>query len=460
MAGIGFELRKVIGAGGLGSFLRAAFSGIMIVAGPWLFSIIGITIIQRSISQVGGSTILFTATVIYCYGWSLVIYGGLHFIYTRIVADFLFLKKETKAAGALVSFLFLILVSSAAISIPAFLSFEVQVDHQWLLKLSGILLFIAVNSVWLIMIFISLLRWYIRILLIYAVGIALAVFLVWLLSPTLGIAGALFGFSLGHVSIAVLLAILAFYAHKPEDAVGGLRSLCLYAVRFWRLLLTGYLYYWAIWVDKIIFWFTRGAQIDGTFFRLFAEYDVAVYVANLSMIPGLIYYIIVSETSFYLQLRKFLLLLSSGTFANIQRRKHALLKGVNANIGRQGMFQSIFSLGLIIIAPVISAAIGNGETTSLVVRTVLIGVFIHFFALTLMNYQFYLEFFTHALISSLLFFVGNAAFTLLMAYDVVIFLPGAGYVLGGLAAAVYGYVAILRSGRHIDRKILAKASGV
>ena len=33
MAGIGFELRKAITKGGLGSFLKAAFSGIMIVAG-------------------------------------------------------------------------------------------------------------------------------------------------------------------------------------------------------------------------------------------------------------------------------------------------------------------------------------------------------------------------------------------------------------------------------------------
>ena len=47
MAGIGFELRKAISRGGLGSFLKAAFSGIMIVAGPWIMSIIGITAIQR-----------------------------------------------------------------------------------------------------------------------------------------------------------------------------------------------------------------------------------------------------------------------------------------------------------------------------------------------------------------------------------------------------------------------------
>ena len=120
MAGIGFELRKVISTGGLGSFLKAAFSGIMIVAGPWLFSIVGITIIQRFISQMSGSNILFTGTVIYSYAWSLVFYGGLHFVYTRIVADFLFLKQEAKAAGALVSFLLIIILSSAAISGPVF----------------------------------------------------------------------------------------------------------------------------------------------------------------------------------------------------------------------------------------------------------------------------------------------------------------------------------------------------
>ena len=460
MAGIGFELRKVISSGGLGSFIKAAFSGIMIVAGPWLFSIIGITLIQRFISRLDVNGMLFTGTVIYCYAWSLVIYGGFHFIYTRVLADFLFVKKSNEAAGALISFLLVIWAVSAAIAVPAFMSFRLGIPYEWLLKTAAISLFIIINSMWLIMIFISLLRRYISVLIIYAVGIGAAVLLVWLLSPSLGIAGALAGFVLGHLVIAILLAILAFSAYKPANVGGGFKSMGTYTARFGRLLLTGYLYNGAIWVDKIIFWFTRGEQIEGTFLRVFAQYDVAVYVANLSMIPGLIYFIIVSETSFYLRLRKFLLLLSSGTYAAIESRKRELFRGVSANIAQQAMFQSIVTLGLMFFAPAISAVVGGGETSPLIMRTVLLGVFLHFLALTLMNYHFYLEFFAHALMVSLLFFLGNTVLSLLMTFDIVAFLPGAGYAFGGLIAAVYGYLAIIKSGKHIDRKILAESSGV
>jgi uncharacterized membrane protein len=58
MAGIGFELRKVITKGGLGSFIKAAFSGVMIVAGPWLLSIVGITLIRQFIDRFAGGGML------------------------------------------------------------------------------------------------------------------------------------------------------------------------------------------------------------------------------------------------------------------------------------------------------------------------------------------------------------------------------------------------------------------
>ncbi len=460
MAGIGFELRKVISKGGLGSFLKAAFSGVMIVAGPWLFSIVGITLIQRIIGTYAGEGMLFSATVIYSYAWSLILFGGLHLIYTRIVADLLFLNRQSEAAGTLVFFIILIGVIALAISVPVYFLIGSSVDNQLLYRGAAILLFLTVNIVWVLMIFITLLRRYLLILLIYAGGIGVAVVLVRLLSADYGVAGSLFGFALGHVVIAVTLSLLAFSSYKPQSVSRGWHNLKSYISRFGTLFATGYFYNWAIWVDKVIFWFTLGDEVSGTVFRLYEAYDLAVYFANLSMIPGLVYFVIISETGFYVQLRKFLLTLAKGTYAEIQGRKRTLLSGVQTHLGRQSLFQCIFTVGLIFLAPAIAEIFAANSVTPLTIRVVLAGVFLHFLSLTIMNYHFYFEFFSHALILSIIFFAVNACLTLLMVFGLLPLIPGVGYAGGGFCSALYAYLAIFATGKKFDRQILAKSSGV
>ena len=460
MAGIGFELRKVIGKGGLGSFVQVAFSGIMIVAGPWLMSILGITLIQRFISNWVGNAELFTATVIYSFAWSMVLFGGLHIIYTRIVADLLFEKKESRASGVLVFFLVLVAAGSLAVSLPVYFIFDLRLPRPGLYRFAAALLFLSINVVWILMIFMSLLKRYTLILLIYAAGIAAAVILVLLLSPGLGLEGALLGFAVGHLVIVLLLALLAFGSHRPKGARLGWGYLKTYVSRYWLLMATGLLYGWSMWVDKIIFWFSKGELIEGTFFRLYAAYDMAVYVANLSMIPGLVYFVIASETRFYMELRKFLLTLARGSFAEIQRRKLRLLTGLRVTFWQQALFQAIFTFSLFILAPAISLLFAPGQVETPMMRIVIAGVFFHFLSLTVMNYHFYLEFYLHAFVTAATFFTVNASITALMAIGYLPLVPGAGYALGGLASAAYSYTAIMVTGRKIDRRILAKSSGV
>lgn len=460
MAGIGFELRKAITKGGLGSFIKAAFSGVMIVAGPWLLSIIGIALIQRIVDRITGGGALCYSAVIYSYAWSLILFGGLHLIYTRIVADLLFLNKQSEASGVLVFFIALIGVAALSLSVGVYFSFEPPVDTVWMYRTGAIVLFFSINVIWVLMIFITLLRRYLLILGIYAGGIGLAVILVLLLTTKYGIEGATIGFALGHAAIAGLLALLAFTSHRPAGISRGWHYLKTYLSRYFLLFATGYFYNWAIWTDKVIFWFTRGTAIPGTIFKLYEPYDLAVYIANLAMIPGLVYFVVVSETGFYVQLRKFLLTLSKGTYAQIINRKRMLLSGVHSSIGQQSIFQGILTIGLMFLAPHLAGIFRAGLVAPLTIQIVLAGVFLHFLSLTIMNYHFYFEFFSHAFTLSVIFFTVNTAVSLLMSFGLLPFIPGTGYVAGGFCAAVYAYLAIFHSGRKFERQILAKSSGV
>ena len=103
MAGIGFELRKVISRGNFGSFVKAAISGIMIVAGPWLVSILSLTVVARFFAGTyAEAPTLFLAVLVYGYAGSLIVAGGFHYLFTRLIADLLYEKKERESCYHLV----------------------------------------------------------------------------------------------------------------------------------------------------------------------------------------------------------------------------------------------------------------------------------------------------------------------------------------------------------------------
>lgn len=461
MAGIGFELRKVISRGGISTFLGAAFSGVMIVAGPWLFSIVGISFIQRFVQPLGAVTAQrFLGVVIYSYAWSLVIFGGIHFLYTRMVADLLYEKKESRAAGTLVFFLVPIAALSAILAAAFGGIIGDAGPHKLLLRVAAVLLFTCVNCIWLLMIFISLLRWYLRILAVYLGGMALSVVLVRVLSEPLGIAGAVLGFAGGHVAIAALLLVLGVSAHRPRHIMQNRAALKRYIRNFPRLFACGFIYYWGIWVDKIVYWFTAGAAVPGSRLMLFPEYDVAVYIANLTMIPGLVYFIVAAETTFYVRLRKFLVSLSTATFAQIQRRKSMLIGTLNDGIARQSTFQGVFTAVLTVVAPAITTLRTLSATTPQTMRITLIAVFFHLLFLTLVNYQFYLEFYTHALLTCAIFCATNTLVSILAGTGIITVPAGLSYLAGGVAASAFAFTTTYRSMATIERRILARASGL
>lgn len=97
MAGIGFELRKLLKKDTLVGLLQAyAFAGI-IGSGPWVLSILGILIIGLLSSAVVVPSFLvtqFQTSVTYLIAISLVLSGGLQLGFTRFVSDRLFEGKD------------------------------------------------------------------------------------------------------------------------------------------------------------------------------------------------------------------------------------------------------------------------------------------------------------------------------------------------------------------------------
>jgi uncharacterized membrane protein len=455
VAGIGFELQRVLRRGGIGSFVKVALSGIMIVAGPWLLSIIGIFLIGRF----AGFTLregrgLFMGVVIYSYAFSLFIFGGSHYIFTRLLSDLIYLKKNRQAASLLLFSSLIVIVLAAGISVTVMTRISVPgVSRPLLFKGFAAAFFVIINLAWLLMIFISLLKKYVAIFLVFLGGMTLSVIGVLFLGRMMALGGAMLGFFAGQGFTVVLLLILSFQEYRPGEVKETLKALGTYFPKYGFLFLSGLFYYWGIWIDKMVFWATVGQPVSGTFFRLFDTYDIPVYLANLTMIPGLVYFIVVLETDFYSYLKDFLQSLGEGILQDIQNRKNLLLVKLKAGLREQSLFQGVITAAFLILAPSLSG-IFSGIDVSLL-RIAMLAVFFQLLFLTEMTFLFYFEQYRPSFIAALAYFIVNLGGSLLIvATGRVIY--GSSYMAAGMVSSLICALYLFKIVRKADRLVLAR----
>ena len=302
------------------------------------------------------------------------------------------------------------------------------------------------------MIFITLLKKYMTIFLVYVLGMAISFGAVYYFGRDYKLGGAMAGFSIGQVSILIMLIILIYRYIKPGNIFREIKPLAAYFKRYKFLLGAGTLYSAGIWIDKIALWFFAGTHVEGTYLVLFQEYDITVYFANLTLIPGLVYFMVFSETNFYVKLRKFLIKISIRTFTEIQEDKYKLIKTMHRSIREQSLFQGVITFGLIVLAGSINLKLLGGQSTVLTLRLVLAGVFFHLLFLTLFTFLFYLEKYKEAFFSQICFFSVNFGGTLYFA-GLSSPIYGAGYLVAGFLTSVLAWTFLNRGIKTMDRRI-------
>ncbi len=454
MAGIGFELQRVVKQGGMTGALKAAMAGIVIVAGPWLISILEIFALSHFAGfalEEGGE--LFTAAVVYSYAFSIFLFGGLHYIYTRYTSDLIYIKDDSRAFATLILSMIVIGILSTLVAVPGVYFIQTdQVANLSMYRIFAAVLFVSINLIWLVMIFITILKKYMTIFMVYILGMVFSFGAVYFLGRDYKLGGAMAGFSLGQVSILIMLIILIYRYIKPGNIFREIKPLAAYFKKYKFLLGAGILYSAGIWIDKIALWVFTGNHVEGTYLVLFQEYDITVYFANLTLIPGLVYFMVFSETNFYVKLRRFLLKLSIRTYTEIQEDKYILIKTMHDSLREQSLFQGVITLGLIILSGSINTKLLGGQSSVLTLRLVLVGVFFQLLFLTLFTFLFYLEKYKEAFFSQICFFSVNLSGTLYFA-SLSTPIYGAGYLLAGILTSILAWLFLSRGLKTIDRRI-------
>ena len=462
MAGIGFELYKILREGTLSSALKAFLFGTAIVSGPWILSILCIYFIQRfAAGSIAENPLLFNVTIVHTYAYSLFFFGGLHYVFSRYIADRLYEDELEKSAGErdrikqkITSSLLSITLLTVIISIlmvAVFIRFNdfSMLRNTLLYKVLLYVLFVTINIIWILLIYVSLLKEYTTIFIAYLTGMSLSFAGVYFEGMRYGVAGALAGYTAGQLVLVLLLIIIAQRSYPIKKLILNLEVFS-YFKKFIYLFLTGTFFNMAIWIDKIIFWYTRGKSIPGTRYYYYTSYDTPTFIAFLTMIPGLVYFLIVAETLFHRNYFSFIKNIIKDTLPAILEKKERMITAFKTGFSGLVIFQGVWTGLLLLNRHSIAAFSGLSEAETITLSYILASVFFHLTALVTHTYLMYLELRFEAFMTAFIFFSINMVFALTP-------LPaGIGYLAATAMASIYAVIVLLRKLPEIDFIIFMK----
>ena len=296
MAGIGFELRKILSRDSYSATLRAYLYAGLISSGPWVLSIISVMligVISLGVVVPDNTVRQFLVTVTYLMASSLIYTGGAQLFFTRFISDRLFEKKNDRILPNLLGIMLIVTLSSGVL---ASLVMGFMFDEPFAYRLLVLANFVTLCNLWLVIIFLSGMKAYNRILLVMLVGYSLMVLCAFFLR-FLHMNGLLLALLIGHGSLLFMFLcdILREYPAKQLVAFDFLQRRQV----FISLLVTGFCYNLGIWIDKFIFWFNpqTSSEVIGPL-RASMLYDLPIFLAYLAIIPGMAVFLVRIETDF------------------------------------------------------------------------------------------------------------------------------------------------------------------
>ena len=422
MAGIGFELKRMLAEdNGWGMTKAYVYAGI-IGSGPWVLSIIGIMLVGwLGLSRQGvDTTAEFLLSVTYLIAVSLTVSGALQLLFVRFISDRIYQQQaEWVIPNLLGAMVFITTLSGILGSGIALYWFQNQPLYALLMLVN----FVVLCNLWLVVVLVSGLKQYHAILLAFLTGYSLILLLAWLLHNA-GTIGGLSAVLAGHsiLLLALLISVL-------REQQGSLQIRFDFACRRWvypSLILTGICFNLGVWIDKWIFWFNPATSdsVNGVL-RASLIYDTPFFLAYLSVVPGMAAFLLKVETDFVETYRDYYSCINgNGTLQDIRHKRAVMLESVRSAFKTVFAVQSVSVLIFFWLADDIIQWLNLSPLFIYLYYLDLVAALLQILFLTTLSIVFYFNFLRQALWMCVGLVISNAGLTLLTQW---------------LGAAFYGY---------------------
>lgn len=410
MAGIGFRLREMAQRKTFIEWLKLYSYSAVIFSGPWLISILALAALSTFVvpSVLEHDVRLFVVIVVYIYCFSLIMTGFIQLVVTRYVSDEFYLRRPESVVPAFIGAVALTSICQTIIGAIA-LYFA---DLDLLNKVVALGLYVIVSIIWIEMLFLSASKDYAQVVMAFAVGYLASFIAGQVLGTIFGLEGLTIGFLVGQVTLSVLLMYRIFSEYR--FGMGFNFKFLSYVRRYPSLVATGVLYNVAIWIDKVIYWYSpSGLHIHGYFYTHF-PYDSAMFIAYVTVLPTIAIFLLRVETDFYLSYKNYYgAIIHKASYTQILERKRDMANVLISATKTAAIYQGATTSAVIVLMPYLISLLGLDPVLTPVFRVAAGGALFHGALAVLMILLLYFDFRGSALFTASVFFLSNGAFALL-----------------------------------------------
>jgi uncharacterized membrane protein len=447
MAGIGFELRKILSRRGYTHLLEAYIYAGVISSGPWLISIVGIALIgMLSLNLVVPKVFLqqFQVSVTYLFVFSLIFSGVFQFSYVRYIADRLFERRTDLVLPTFMATLLVLTLISLVVAAVVFFGFFAEMSLVYRVVMTSS--FVLLCNIWIAVIFLTGMKKHREIAGLFLLSYVILTILAIALSDY-GADGLLIGFWFGQVLLftGVLRLILICYPSHDVFSTDFFRRL-----REYRTLVgVGIFFNLGIWVDKIMFWYypPTSDPLVGLF-RFSPIYDFPIAVAYLSIFPGMAAFLLRIETDFVEYYQQFYdAVREGGTLDHIQEMRNEMVWSIQQGVLEIIKIQLLAMLCFFAAGGYVLDQMGIPRLHHPLLYIDLVSVALHVVMVSLLSIFFYLDAQRTVLKLSLMLLVLNALLTAISMH-LGPFYYGYGFALALLVVSTVGMMDL---NKRLDR---------
>jgi len=352
VAGIGFELRKILKEDRLLSLTKVYGYSAILSSGPWVISIIAIILVGfLNLANLGEASDAFRFQVVITYAIalasSLIITGVLQLPFTRYVADLIFNHKEDEILPSYFGAIFM----AWGLGLPLVIPFYIWVfEEQSFIFIIGVVsTFLVLCGVWISSILAASLKYYNGVVWAYFISYALIVLASYYFGDSIEV--LIYIFFIGN---AILFTILMTLIIKSYNSTIFMKiDFFLEENFYWSLGVAGLSYNLGAWVDKFIFWYhpATGHAVLGKL-NASVVYDMPIFLAYLSILPGMAIFFYRLESDFAEKYDLYYdAVRSGGTLGTIKRYRDDMVGVIRHAIHEILMIQGILDIILFLSAP-------------------------------------------------------------------------------------------------------------
>lgn len=417
MAGISFELRKVLREQTLSSIFKAFGYSLTLSSGPYIITIISLIVSYfLSYDVVKDKNILtkFQVSVTYLIAFSLIYTGFTQLVFTRYIADRIFERKYDKL---LPNFMGVIILNM----VPAFIV-SIVLSLLFFLKETGVLFpflysstFTVLTGLWIVNIILTSLKSYKFILFSFFSGYSIFVVLSVILS-VYGLDGLMFSFFIGQSVLFVMLLSYFTLLHYSDRLLEF--DFLNHEKIYISLIFTGFFYNLAIWVDKFVFWFMQqtSTPILGPL-RYSIVYDIPIFLAYLSIAPGMAIFFLKLEGEFAFYYDRYYDAVRNGlTLEKIYGYGDELITSARTVILDTIRIQGIFNIIIVMFDRFLFETFKIPLIYLPLFHILLFGTYLQLILLSVFALFFYFDRRKEALITVILFFLLNLSLSIITVY--------------------------------------------